>query len=239
MFKIIPAIDILDEKCVRLVKGNYADSKIYSADPLNMAEKWEKLGASRIHLVDLSGARSGQTVHKNTILEIAENINSEVEIGGGIRNIHDIEEYLTNEVQYVILGSIIFKDLELLKTSLAKYGPRIIAGVDLDNGKAKAQGWLEDTNTDGLELIMELEKMGVSSIVLTDIAKDGMLEGPNLELYRDVSAKTNIKIIASGGITKIEDIEKVKEIPGVIGCIIGKALYEDRISLTDALKLED
>lgn len=236
MFTVIPAIDILNGKCVRLTKGVYTDSTTYSEDPLAMAEKWQKSGAKKIHIVDLDGAKTGQPVNNKLIKEIAKKIKCPIEVGGGIRSIQNIEEYLKAGVSQVILGSAIFKDEQLLKTALKRYKQQIIGGIDLKEGQVKIAGWLENTGQDGLAVIKKLQELGLATIICTDIAKDGLLSGPNLKLYKNISRAENINIIASGGITSLEDIQEVKKIKNVVGCIIGKALYENKLDLAEALK---
>lgn len=239
MFTVIPAIDILNGNTVRLKKGDYAQKTSYANSPLVVAKKWASLGAKRIHIVDLDGAKKGQPFNDGLIKEIAKVVNCTLEVGGGIRTMEQIKKYLDAGVEHIILGSVIFKDKKLLTDAVKKYGEHIIGGIDLSNGQVKISGWLENTNKDGLTAISALAKIGLSTIIVTDISKDGMLSGPNLELYKNISEKSDIKIIASGGITTIEDIKKVKKIDNLVGCIIGKALYENKIDLKAALALEE
>ncbi|MBU0580963.1 MAG: 1-(5-phosphoribosyl)-5-[(5-phosphoribosylamino)methylideneamino]imidazole-4-carboxamide isomerase [Candidatus Margulisbacteria bacterium] len=238
MFTVIPAIDILNGKCVRLIKGDYTKETIYNDNPLEIAQQWEKMGAKRIHIVDLDGAKAGKPINQNIIKNIAKKVSCQIEVGGGIRSFESIKGYLASDIDYVILGSIIFKDLPLFHSALTNFGNKIIAGVDLENGFAKASGWLENTKKDGLTIIKQLKKFGTSSVICTDIAKDGMLVGPNLKLYQDLSKSVDLEIIASGGISSLKDIKNLQKIKNISGCIIGKALYENKIDLVEALKLQ-
>ncbi|MFC1517496.1 1-(5-phosphoribosyl)-5-[(5-phosphoribosylamino)methylideneamino]imidazole-4-carboxamide isomerase [Candidatus Margulisiibacteriota bacterium] len=239
MFKVIPAIDILSGNCVRLTKGDYTQETTYDMTPLEQAKIWEKLGAKKIHIVDLDGAKLGHPVNSEIIIEIAKKTACQIQVGGGIRSISAIKTYLEAGVNNVILGSVLFKDLNMLLEALKTYGHKIIAGIDLDQGQAKVSGWLENTRKDGLRVIIQLIDFGLSTFVITDIAMDGLLRGPNLDLYQKFSKHPNINIIASGGVTSLSDIENLKKIPNITGCIVGKALYEHKIDLKKALELEE
>ncbi len=237
MFTVIPAIDILKGQCVRLTKGDYALSTVYSSNPIDIARSFEKAGAKRIHIVDLDGAKAGKPMNMGVIKEMAKHTSCELEVGGGIRTIGTIKEYLEAGIRYAILGSIIFKDQTILKEAARSFKEHIIAGVDLEHGQVKVSGWLEDTKTDAVSVLQQLSDLGITTAIITDIAKDGMLQGPSLPLYSKLSQALDIHIIASGGVTTIQDIHALSKIPHVTGCIVGKAIYEGTIELREALDI--
>jgi len=235
MFKIIPAIDILNGQVVRLTKGDYNASTIYSSDPREFAKKLEPIGF--IHLVDLDGAKAGRPINLETIKAIRQTVNCPLEVGGGIRDRASAKVLLDLGIDRIILGSIALKNKTLTKALVEEYGDKIVIGVDTKNGRVAAEGWLETSSTTGLALIMEMEKIGVKNIICTDIACDGMLTGPNLELYKELTAKTKLNIIASGGVGNIQDVTALKKIKNLGGVIIGKAIYEERITIEELLNL--
>lgn len=232
---IYPAIDIKDRSCVRLVQGDYDEVTIYEKDPVKVALKWESLGAEILHLVDLDGARGGVRINEDVVKDIVKSVNIPVQIGGGIRDTDGVETYLKSGVKYVIIGTAAIKNPTWLEEMVDKYGERIIVSIDAKNGLIATDGWESTSDKKALDYIKELKDMGVNRIVYTDIAKDGMLIGPNFEIYEDLKKEVDIEIIASGGVTTKDDIMRLKEID-VYGAIIGKALYEGRLDLEEVVK---
>jgi len=232
---LIPAIDMKGGRCVRLVQGDLADETVYSDDPVAMARRWVKEGGERLHLVDLDGAVTGKAVHKPIIEKIVQSVPIPVQIGGGIRTLVQIESYLEAGIAAVILGTIALKEPALLKEACQKFPGKIFVGLDSRKGKVAVQGWVEECEETVSEMAIKMEDVGVASLILTDIEKDGMLEGPNFGLMEAVGRAVKIPLVASGGVTTLEQIEKLSSIPGVESAIIGKALYEGRISLPEAI----
>ncbi|MFC2061643.1 1-(5-phosphoribosyl)-5-[(5-phosphoribosylamino)methylideneamino]imidazole-4-carboxamide isomerase [Elusimicrobiota bacterium] len=234
---IIPAVDIKEGKCVRLIQGKAEDVTVYSDDPLSMAVKWQDQGAQRLHVVDLDGAFEGEMKNRETVLKIAQKLDIPVEVGGGIRNIEVIDGLIKGGVSKVILGTVAVSDPELLKTALEKWRDNIIVGIDSRLKKVAVKGWTNTTDKEPGELAVEMEKLGVSEIIVTDISKDGMLEGTNVELFINITNSVKISVIASGGISGISDVKRLKElnIANLTGVIIGKALYSGNIELADAI----
>lgn len=232
---IFPAIDIKDNKCVRLSQGDFDKINIYSNEPFDMAVKWKSEGASFLHLVDLDGARSEEIINKKSIEKIAKNIGIPVQLGGGIRSEEKVKNLIDMGVERVIVGTIAVENKELLKKLVSKYKEKIVVSIDAKNGKVALRGWEVVSEVDSIDLCKELEKIGVKTIVYTDISKDGMLEGPNFEIYKLLSEQTSLNIIASGGISSIDDIKKLKKM-NIYGAITGKALYDNKIELKEALK---
>ena len=233
---IIPAVDILDSKCVRLTMGDYDVKKEYRISPVEAAINWQNNGAKRLHIVDLDGAKSGNPYNYDIIKDIIKSVNIPVEVGGGIRNNDVIESYFNVGVSYIVLGSILFKDINSVKDSLTKYRGRIIGGIDLYDDKIAISGWKEYVEIPAGEAVKSLkEKYGIETFIFTDIKKDGMLEGVNLNLITEL-AKLKVDIIASGGVSGLDDVKKLKElnIDSLKGVIIGKALYDGRIDLKKA-----
>lgn len=232
---LYPAIDLLNKRCVRLYKGEYSKVTDYG-DPVEMARKWKNMGATFLHLVDLDGAKMGKSVNLDVVKNIIDNVGIDCELGGGIRTLEKIDEILSIGVKRVILGSAALKNPTLVKEAIEKYGPeRIVVGVDTKNFKVATEGWIEESNVDGLEFAHILEKNLVKYIIFTDISKDGTLEGFNVEQTKKLIDNTNINIIASGGVKTIEDLRKANEI-GCEGIIIGKAMYEGTIDLKKAIE---
>jgi len=232
---LIPAIDMKGGRCVRLVKGDLDHETVYSDDPAQMARRWVKEGGERLHLVDLDGAVTGKAVHKPIIEKIVKSVSVPVQIGGGIRTLAQIESYLEAGIVYVILGTIALKDPALLKEACEKFPGKIIVGLDSRKGKVAIQGWVEECDETVTEMSIKMEEVGVASLILTDIEKDGMLEGPNFGLMEAVGQAVKIPLVASGGVTTLEQIQKLATISGVESAIIGKALYEGRIALPEAI----
>ena len=233
---IIPAVDILGSKCVRLTMGDYDVKKEYQISPAEAAVNWQNNGAKRLHIVDLDGAKSGNPDNYEIIKDIIKSVNIPVEVGGGIRNNDVIDLYFNAGVSYIVLGSILFKDINSVKDSLTKYMGRIIGGIDLYEDKIAISGWKEYVEVPVGEAVKSLkEKYGIETFIFTDIKKDGMLEGVNLNLIAEL-AKLKVDIIASGGVSELDDVKKLKElnIDSLKGVIIGKALYDGRIDLKKA-----
>ena len=235
--RIIPAIDIIDGKCVRLSKGDYATQKIYNEKPLEVAKYFEDNGVHYLHLVDLDGAKSSTIINHKVLYEIASKTNLKIDFGGGLKQNKDLEIAFENGANQVTGGSIAYKNPTLFIEWLQKFGAdKIILGADALNRKIATQGWLETSETDVVAFILEYQKKGVQYVISTDIEKDGMLNGPSFELYQEILKKSKVKLIASGGITTIEDVLKLKEL-GCEGAIIGKAIYENTIDLKELMKL--
>ena len=232
---LFPAIDILSGKAVRLYKGDYNAVTVYSERPWEFAEDFVDKGCSAIHIVDLDGAKSGETVNIDTVKRIAAVKGLYSEIGGGIRNMETVSRYLEAGVDRVILGTAALKDPSLLKNALREYGDRIAVGVDLKDGKVAVKGWLETSNKDVIEFLKELEDLGVEGVIVTDISRDGAMKGTNLDLYGRIKEEVSLKVTASGGVSTIEDIVALKSM-GLYGAIIGKAYYTGAIKLKEALE---
>lgn len=232
---LFPAIDILSGKAVRLYKGDYNAVTVYSERPWEFAEDFVDKGCSAIHIVDLDGAKSGETVNIDTVKRIAAVKGLYSEIGGGIRNMETVSRYLEAGVDRVILGTAALKDPSFLKNALREYGDRIAVGVDLKDGKVAVKGWLETSNKDGIEFLKELENLGVEGVIVTDISRDGAMKGTNLDLYGRIKEEVSLKVTASGGVSTIEDIVALKSM-GLYGAIIGKAYYTGAIKLKEALE---
>ena len=232
---LFPAIDILSGKAVRLYKGDYNAVTVYSERPWEFAEDFVDKGCSAIHIVDLDGAKSGETVNIDTVKRIAAVKGLYSEIGGGIRNMETVSRYLEAGVDRVILGTAALKDPSFLKNALREYGDRIAVGVDLKDGKVAVKGWLETSNKDGIEFLKELEDLGVEGVIVTDISRDGAMKGTNLDLYGRIKEEVSLKVTASGGVSSIEDIVALKSM-SLYGAIIGKAYYTGAIKLKEALE---
>ena len=232
--KIYPAIDILGGNAVRLSKGDYDTAKTYSTSPVTVAKGFSDIGAARLHLVDLDGAKMGATTNYSVIEEIVKSTSAFVEIGGGVRDEERIERYLSAGVKRVILGTAAIKNPEFRRSAVKKYGEAIAVGVDVKNGFAATDGWLETSELSGIEFVKRLRDEGVSTVIYTDISRDGMLSGSNLEAYESLSKIEGINIIASGGVTTVDEVKALREM-NLHGAILGKALYENRISLAEAL----
>lgn len=229
--KIIPAIDIIDGKCVRLSKGDYSTKKIYNENPVEVAREFENFGIKYLHLVDLDGAKSKHIVNQNVLEDIARSTSLHIDFGGGLKTEQDIEIAFNSGAKQITLGSIAVQDPEFCYRAIEKYGPeKIILGADCDNRKIKTSGWQEESNEDIIDFILQYQEKGIQSTICTDISKDGMLEGPSTGLYIEILYKTSVQLVASGGISGIMDVHKMKDV-GCSGTIIGKAIYEGKISL--------
>lgn len=231
--KIIPAIDIIDGKCVRLSKGDYNTSKIYNENPVEVAKQFESFGIQFLHLVDLDGAKSKHIVNQKVLETIAKETSLHIDFGGGLKTEKDIEIAFNSGAKQITIGSIAVQNPEFCFQLIEKYGSeKIILGADCENKKIKTAGWLEESNKDVIDFILDYQKKAIQNVICTDISKDGMLEGASTELYREILEKTKIQLVASGGISCIEDVFLMQEI-GCTGTIIGKAIYEGRIQLKD------
>lgn len=229
--KIIPAIDIIDGKCVRLSKGDYETKKIYNENPIEVAKEFESFGIQYLHLVDLDGAKSKHIVNQKILETIAKETSLKIDFGGGLKTLEDINIAFNAGARQITIGSIAVQNPDFCFELVEKYGPdKIILGADCDNRKIKTSGWLEESELDVINFIQTYQSKGIKNVICTDISKDGMLQGASDELYEEILEKTEIRLIASGGISCIEDVEQMKEI-GCSGTIIGKAIYEGRISL--------
>ena len=232
--RLYPAIDLKDGKCVRLRQGAFSDITVYSDRPWEMAARWEQAGAGFLHLVDLDGARSGRGVNRDVIRKIAETVRIPIQLGGGIRTEEDIQEVLGLGVFRVIIGTKAVERPEFLREMVNRFGSqRIVAGIDAKDGMAAVDGWEKASGMPALDLGKLVAEMGVRSILNTDISKDGMLSGPNVEATRILSEASGADVIASGGVSCMEDLRNVAK-AGIHGTIIGKALYEGRIDLKEA-----
>ncbi|MFC1771160.1 1-(5-phosphoribosyl)-5-[(5-phosphoribosylamino)methylideneamino]imidazole-4-carboxamide isomerase [Candidatus Margulisiibacteriota bacterium] len=235
MFEVIPAIDILNGKVVRLTKGDYDQVDHYPFTPAELACEYERAGARRIHLVDLDGARSGELVNLESVKQIRKAVSCKLEYGGGLRSKEKIERLFSIGINYLILGSFLIKEPQLAYSYIKEFPNKIIAGLDAKNGLVAVEGWKETSTVNVREIISKLNDYPLESIIYTDISRDGTLAGPNIPGLKQVCAKSNIPVIASGGISSLRDIEKVAELEkmGVMGCITGKALLAGKIQLQD------
>lgn len=235
--RIIPAIDIIGGKCVRLSKGDYATKKIYNESPLEVAKAFEANGIQYLHLVDLDGAKSNHIVNYKVLHEIASKTKLKVDFGGGLKSNNDLRIAFENGASQITGGSISVKNPDLFLQWLNTYGPeKIILGADFNDRKIATHGWLQSSELDVVDVIKDYEGKGVDYVICTDISKDGMLEGTSNELYAEIMASTKVKLIASGGVSSFADVEKLAEI-GCEGAIIGKAIYEQKITLKELRRL--
>ena len=240
MIELIPAIDIIEGKCVRLTQGDYTSKKIYNEDPLEVAKEFESYGLRRLHMVDLDGAREGRIINYRTLEKIVTRTSLIIDFGGGLKSEDDLEIAFESGAQMVTGGSIAVKEPELFSSWIGKYGnKKIILGADAKNKKIAINGWQNTTEEDLIPFIERYQKTGIRKVICTDISRDGMLEGPATELYKEIrEALPEIYLIASGGISSIEDIEQL-DAAGIPGVIFGKALYEGRIQLKDLVRFAD
>lgn len=236
--KIFPAIDIIDGKVVRLCKGDYSAVKNYSVTPLEAAERFFNQGATNLHVVDLDGAKSGRADNAKTIEEIVSRCGMFVEVGGGIRTFDQIQKYLDCGVSRVILGTVAVKDFDFVIKAAYKFGEAVSVGVDALNGKVAVSGWEDVTEINSLDFCKKLKNIGIGHVIYTDISKDGMLNGTNLAIYEVLCQTEYPKITASGGISDVKEVQILKNM-GVYGAILGKALYENKIDLSSAIKVAE
>lgn len=237
MFTIYPAIDIRGGKCVRLVQGDYARETVYNDSPLQAALDWEQQGGQWIHLVDLDGAKAGAPVNHELIGEIARSVKVPVQTGGGLRTVKDVEKLLQLGVSRVIIGTAAIEDRPFVEQVLKSYGEQVAIGIDARNGYVATRGWLETSEVKAEELAVQLAEQGAKTFIFTDISRDGMMQGPNVEAIVALARVSGQSVIASGGVSKFEDLEKLAAhtADGVGGAIVGKALYTGSIVLKDAL----
>ena len=233
---IYPAIDLYGGKAVRLYKGDYQNMTVYSDDPLSVARDFVKAGAVCIHMVDLEGARDGTTPNLAIVRDIAQKTPLFTEIGGGIRSMETVRAYLDAGVDRVILGTAAVTDPTFLKEALDAYGERIAVGVDIKDGKVAIRGWLETAEDDALTFCEKMQKLGVRTIISTDISKDGAMQGANHELYRTLSERFDLQIVASGGVSSMNDVKRLRALD-LYGAIIGKAYYTGAIDLKEAIEV--
>lgn len=233
--QIFPATDILGGKVVRLTKGDYANVKIYADSPAEMAKEFIKAGATNLHMVDLDGAKDGTPVNFEAIKEAAKIKDLFIEVGGGIRDMKRIEDYLSLGVKRVILGTAAVRNYPFVEEAVKKYGDAIAVGVDAKEGLVAVNGWLETTTVNSVEFCKKLRDSGVATVIYTDISKDGMLSGTNLEIYKELSEIKGLDIVASGGITFIDEIKTLADM-GIYGAIVGKAVYEGKLDLKEVLE---
>ena len=234
--KIFPAIDIKDKKCVRLIKGDFDNKTEYEISPIEQAEKYKNHGFKNLHIVDLDGALTGETVNLNIIEDIVDKFNLKIEVGGGIRNSDSIQKYIDAGVEKVILGSAAIKDKSFLKESCKKFQNQIALGLDAKNGYLSVSGWKESSDQLTLDYLKEVNDYGVSRLIYTDINRDGMKLSPNFNETMKVAKISNCPIIISGGVSSINDIKKAKDLKNVEGIIVGKAIYDGDIKLEDLVK---
>ncbi len=233
---IYPAVDVKDGRCVRLVQGKFNDVTVYSDNPLEMAFKWEKLGAQYLHVVDLDGARTGEPQNMDVISKMAVNVGIPVQLGGGIRSIEMIEIILCKGVQRVILGTSAVEDPELVKKAIKTFENNIVIGIDAKDGFVAIEGWAKTSSFTATGFAKKMEELGAKTIIYTDISTDGTLSGPNLKAMEEMAKAVEVEVIASGGVSSIEDVKNLKDV-GVSGVIIGKALYTGNIDLKHAIEI--
>lgn len=233
---IFPAIDLYEKEAVRLYKGDYNQKTVYSSDPVSVAFDFKKSGATHIHLVDLEGAKSGETPNFDVVCKIKAETGLFCEIGGGIRNMDVIDKYLSAGLDRVILGTAAVTSEGFVEEAVRKYGDKIAVGIDIKNGFVAIKGWTESSGIDAFEFCEKMEKIGVKTLICTDISKDGAMVGTNRELYKKLSEKFSIDITASGGVSTIEDVEALRKLD-MYGAIIGKAYYTKAIDLSEAIEV--
>ena len=236
--KIFPAIDIKDRKCVRLVKGDFNNKTEYKISPVDQAKKYKDYGFKNLHIVDLDGALTGETINLDIIQDIVVKFNLKVEVGGGIRNLDSIQKYIDAGVEKVILGSAAIKDKSFLKDACEKFPNKIALGLDAKDGYLSVSGWKESSNQLTLDYLNEVNDYGASRLIYTDINRDGMKQSPNFEETSKVADTSNCPVVISGGVSSIEDIKKAKELnnSNIEGIIVGKAIYDGDIKLDELVK---
>ncbi len=235
MFEVIPAVDILDGKCVRLKQGKFDKKTVYYENPVEAALHWESLSASRLHIVDLDGAKTGTPKNYSAIEKIAESVKIPLQVGGGYRKIEDIESLLALGISRVVLGTSAIFNLNLISAVCERFSDNIVVAVDSKDGKVMANGWTNVSQKSAISLANEVVSLGVKRFIFTDISRDGTLSGPNFEAIQKFASSVKLPVIASGGVSAKEDIEKLKTIQNVEGCIIGQALYTGAVKLEEVL----
>jgi len=233
---IIPAIDLMDGKVVRLTRGDFTTSKVYSDDPVQVAKNWQKKGAKRIHIVDLDGAKTGECENLGVVRKITKELKIPVQLGGGIRSLNMVQKVFDSGARWIILGTGALSDKNILKEAILSFPDRIIVSVDVKNEKIYIKGWEEGLSLDIFSLIEKLGEMKISSLIVTDIQQDGMLEGVNVSFFTEICKANPVPIIVAGGISSLEDIKRLSAVKRIGGVIIGKALYEGKIDLEEAIK---
>ena len=234
--KLFPAIDLYGGKAVRLLRGEYDKMTVYSEHPEELAVAFAEAGATCIHLVDLEGAKEGTTPNLDVVAAVAKNTDLKVEIGGGIRSMETVKTYLDADVSRVILGTAAVTNPDFLKEALATYGEKIAVGVDIKDGKVAIKGWLETSDDDAMTFCQKMQDMGVSTIICTDISRDGAMQGSNNQLYAEMAEKFSLQIIASGGVSSMDDINRLRGMK-LYGAIVGKAYYIGAINLKEAIEV--
>lgn len=235
---VIPAIDLLEGRCVRLYQGDYAQSQVFNPDPVAVARQWVEAGATRLHLVDLDGAKSGKPENGQAIAAIAAAVDVPIQVGGGLRDRQRVADLFALGVRYAILGTAAVKNPDLVSSLSAEFPGQIIVGIDARNGKVATQGWLETSTVDALDLAQQMAQRGASAIIYTDIQRDGTLQGPNIPALRTLVEAVDIPVIASGGVSGLRDLFGLLplEPQGVSGVIVGKAIYTGDLDLKEALR---
>ncbi len=234
---IIPAIDLKDGKCVRLLQGRKEDVTVYSDNPAEMAGKWVDMGARLLHVVDLDGAFTGEQKNFESISEIRKAIHIPIEVGGGIRNIGRIETLVDLGMDRIIIGTSAAKDPDMVKDACEKFPGKVLVGIDAKDGKVAVKGWVEITELGAIEFAKQMQDNGAAGIIYTDISRDGMLTGPNIEAMAKMVKAVDIPVIASGGVSKLDDIKNLKKIDNLWGVITGKALYSGALDLKAAIEI--
>jgi phosphoribosylformimino-5-aminoimidazole carboxamide ribotide isomerase len=238
---VIPAIDLKEGRCVRLTQGRMDRESVYSEDPVGMAKHWESKGAKRLHVVDLNGAVTGKPVHRTLIEEMVRTVRIPVEVGGGIRDLETIKNYLSSGAEWIILGTVAFKNRPFVREACERFPGKIILSLDAKRGEVAIEGWNEIAPLKAIDLPREFEGAGLASIIFTDVDRDGMGTGLNWEMTRALARNTSIPVIASGGVSRVEELENLKKLEseGVKGVIIGRALYTGQIDLTEAIRVAE
>ena len=232
---ILPAIDLFNSKAVRLLKGDYSNMTVYDENPVNTAMKFKSEGAEWIHIVDLEGARSGETVNLETIIKIKNACNLKCEVGGGIRNLKIIESYIKSGIDRVILGTAAVTEKNFVEEAIKNFGEKIAVGADIKNNSIAIKGWLENANINALDFCEKMQDAGVKTLICTDISKDGAMKGTNISLYENLNAKFNMNIIASGGVSSLDDVKNLAKL-NLYGAIIGKAYYTGAVKIKEVIE---
>lgn len=236
---MIPAIDLKEGRCVRLSQGRMDQESVYSEDPVEMARYWESKGAERLHVVDLNGAVTGHPYHRSLIQEITKSVRIPVEVGGGIRDFTTIEDYLSIGVRWVILGTVALQNRSFIEQACKHFPGRVILGIDAQGGRVAIRGWKEVVSLNPIDLVKRFEGLALSSIIFTDIERDGMATGLNFQSTKELAQSISIPVIASGGVARIDDIVHLLELEsdGVIGVIVGRSLYTGKVRLEEAIQI--
>jgi phosphoribosylformimino-5-aminoimidazole carboxamide ribotide isomerase len=232
---LFPAIDLVGGKAVRLFQGDYDKMTVYGDDPAAVARSFAEKGATHIHLVDLDGAKDGDTPNFEVVKSIKDSAGVFCEIGGGVRSMQTIEKYVGAGLDRVILGTAAVEEPDLVRSAVAEYGEKIAVGVDIKDGFVAVKGWLEKSEVSAYDFFSQMEEAGVSTLICTDISRDGAMRGTNRELYRDLCGRFKVNIVASGGVSSLDDIRALRDM-GLYGAIIGKAIYTGSVDISDALR---